>query len=218
MWKYTFSIAMLVFASMAFGQEAPVEETRNPKSFRPHELKVGINAIRTGRTLLGSDVTSHEIQAALAIRQVILVADFGLEKNTHGSTYDYENTGSYYRVGIDQNFSKNKSSGTALSLGLRYARATFEDQLIFTSDQGFGEETFNLRNANLQARWLEVAFSLRGKIVDNLYTGFTMRWQFARKVNGEGQLKTHDIPGFGKTRRQNSTAFDYYFMWRIPFD
>ena len=100
---------------------------------------------------------------------------------------------------------------------MRYARASFEDELTFTSDQGFGEQTFNVSNAKLNARWIEVVFGLRGKIVSNLYTGFTMRWQFARKINGEGELKTFDIPGFGKTRRENSTAFDYYFMWRIPF-
>ena len=185
--------------------------------FRPYELKMGVNSIRSGRTFFGSDLTSHEVEAAVAFHRYNLVLDYGVEEHQRGETFDYQNKGSYYRVGFDRNFSKEKESGNVLSLGLRYARANFEDQITYIADQGFGEQTYFFENENLSARWLEVAFGLRGKVVSNLYMGFTMRWQFSRKIDGEGELKTYDIPGFGKTRRQNSTAFDYYLMWRVPF-
>ena len=103
-----------------------------------------------------------------------------------------------------------------ISLGLRYARAGFEDNLSYVQDLGFGEENFRYANSQLTARWVEVTFNLRGKVAQNLYMGFTMRWQTSRKINGEGVLKTNDIPGFGNTRRQNSTAFDYFIAWRLP--
>ena len=177
-----------------------------------------MNAIRSARTAFGSDLITHEVEAALAMHRFVVVGNFGIEEHTRGESFDYENKGSYYRVGIDRNFTKDKESGNALTLGLRYARANFNDQMTFTADQGFGEQDYFLENESLTARWVEVAFGLRGKIVSNLYLGFTMRWQFARKISGEGALKTYDIPGFGKTRRQNSTAFDYYLMWKIPFN
>lgn len=217
MWKYIFSITALVFSLTALGQPAKPPKEKEPLSFRPYEVKIGMNAIRSGRTFAGSGFVSHEVEAAVAIHRYNVVIDYGIEKHEHGETFDYENKGSYYRVGIDRNFTKDKESGNVLSLGLRYARASFEDQMTYTADQGFGEQTYFLENNDLSARWLEVAFGLRGKIVSNLYMGFTMRWQFSRKIDGEGELKTYDIPGFGKTKRQNSTAFDYYLMWRVPF-
>lgn len=217
MLKSIFSISALFVSLIVFGQPAAPPKEKEPVDFSPHELKIGINAIRSGRTFFGSDLTSHEVEAALAIERYNVVLDYGVEEHQRGETFDYQNMGSYYRVGIDRNFSKDKESGNVLSLGLRYARANFEDQMTYIADQGFGEQTYFLENNDLSARWLEVAFGLRGKVVSNLYMGFTMRWQFSRKINGEGELKTYDIPGFGKTKRQNSTAFDYYLMWRVPF-
>lgn len=213
--KSTFSIASIFICIGLLAQEpAPA---KSPVDFKPYELKLGVNAIRSGRTFFGSGLTSHEVEAALAIHRYNVVLDYGVEEHQRGETFDYVNKGSYYRIGIDRNFTKDKESGNALTLGLRYARANFKDQMTFTLDQGFGAQTFSLANDDLSARWVEVAFGLRGKVVSNLYMGFTMRWQFSRKINGEGELKTYDIPGFGKTKRDNSTAFDYYLMWRIPF-
>lgn len=217
MWKYFFSASLVAFSIGIFAQNASPIKEKEPVDFRPYEVKIGVNAIRSGRTVFGSDIVSHEIEAALAIHKYNLVFDYGIEEHDRGESFDYQNRGSYFRAGFDRNFSKNRESGNVLSLGLRYARAYFEDQMTYTADQGFGEQVYRLENEDLTARWLEVAFGLRGKIVSNLYMGFTMRWQFSRKINGEGELKTFDIPGFGKTRRQNSTAFDYYIMWRIPF-
>ncbi|MEO9868947.1 DUF6048 family protein [Ekhidna sp.] len=218
MWKYIFSIGLLVTSLFAFGQEQQAEKKKEPIDWRPYEIKIGVSAIRSARTFVGNDdFTTHELEAALALHRYNVVFDYGIEEHQRGETFDYLNKGSYFRAGIDRNFSKNKESGNSLTLGLRYARAYFSDEFSYTSDQGFGEENYQLENSDLTARWLELAFGVRGRIISNFYMGFTMRWQFSRKINGEGNLKTFDIPGFGKTRRQNSTAFDYYLMWRIPF-
>ena len=64
---------------------------------------------------------------------------------------------------------------------------------------------------------MELVLNMRGKVASNLYMGFTLRWKFARLINGEDGLMSFDVPGFGTTRRENATAFDYYLMWRIPF-
>ena len=187
-----------------------------PIDWTPHEIKVGTNLVRLGRTVFGTGLSTYEIQAGLSMHQATVVLDVGFEENLRGDSLDYSNRGNYFRFGGDWNFIKDLPSGNVLSLGLRYARASFEDEIRFTQDFGFGEQDFQYTNANLNARWFEVTFNLRGKIVSNLYMGFTMRWQFARKINGEGDFKTFDVPGFGKTRRENSTAFDYFIAWRLP--
>lgn len=218
MLRSIFNILILLSGLVAFSQPATPKPQKEPIDFRPYEVKIGVNAIRSIRTFAGSDgLTTQEVQAALGLHRYNVVLDFGVEEHKRGETFAYENKGSYYRIGIDRNFTKDRSTGNVLSLGLRYARANFEDQLLYRTNLGFGEQDYLLENNSLSARWVEVTFNIRGKIVSNLYMGFTMRWQLLRKINGEGELKTFDIPGFGKTKRQNSTAFDYYLMWRIPF-
>ncbi|MFK7953817.1 MAG: DUF6048 family protein, partial [Ekhidna sp.] len=119
-------------------------------------------------------------------------------------------------LGVDHNFVKDKYSGNVLSLGLRYARAYFDESLDYSDNFGFGQEQTIQRANSTQARWAELAFKLRGKVVSNLYMGMTLRWQVLRKINGETELKTFDIPGYGNTKRKNSTQFDYYIAWRLP--
>ena len=219
MFRSIFSILTLIVSLGVPGQPAAPEKPKEQLNFRPHEVKIGVNAIRSIRTFAGSEgLTTHEVQAALGLHKYNLVLDFGVEEHKRGESFAYENKGSYYRIGFDRNFVKDRSSGNVLSLGLRYARASFEDQLLYQTNLGFGEQDYLLENNSLTARWVEVALNIRGKIISNFYMGFTIRWQLLRKINGEGELKTFDIPGFGKTKRQNSTAFDYYLMWRIPFE
>lgn len=215
MWRFIFSCITLVTVLHSFGQTK--EDQNLKKGFVLHDVKIGMNAIRLGRSSFGTGFSSHEIEGALAINDFNLVADFGVEKNERGGSFGYENSGKYFRFGADWNFTKDRPGGNVLSLGLRYARSSFEDQLTFVADQGFGSQTYSFDNNDLAARWFEVVFNLRGKIIANLYMGFTLRWQTFRKLNGEGMLKAYDIPGFGKTKRENSTAFDYYLAWRIPF-
>lgn len=216
--RYFYSILLIVLVSTCWSQQVGQNDSiPNVKiDWTPHEVKVGTNLIRAGRSIFGSGLSTYEIQGALAMYRAIAIVDLGIEQNIRGNTFDYTNKGNYYRFGGDWNFIKDQPSGNALSLGLRYANAGFEDNLRFTQDFGFGEEQFQYTNAKLKARWYEVTFNLRGKVVSNLYMGFTMRWQFARKIKGEGVLKTYDIPGFGKTSRKNSTAFDYFVVWRLP--
>ena len=217
MLRYIFSVLILAFCLFADAQTTPQALQKAPKDFKPYDLKLGVNAIRSIRTFSGSEeLSTHEIQAAVAVYKYDIVVDFGVEEHKRGDSFNYINKGSYYRVGFDRNFSRNKKSGNVLSLGLRYARANFEDELMYTADFGFGEQDYLLENNSLTAGWAEVVFNVRGKVFSNFYMGFTMRWQLLRTINGEGELKAFDVPGFGKTRRQNSTAFDYYFMWRIP--
>ena len=215
MWRFIFSSLFCISLLAAFGQEEEAPPKPKPV-WKPHEIKIGFNAIRGGRTAFGSGILTHEVQGVLAMHFLNIIIDLGTEKNTYKETYTYENKGNYFRFGGDWNFVKSKKSGNVTSLGLRYARAMFSDQLDYTGNQGFGTLNYDFENPDLKARWVEVTFNLKGKVISNFYMGFTARWQLMRKLKGEGQLETFDIPGFGNTRRRNSTAFDYYLIWRIP--
>lgn len=227
MWRYIF--VSLFFVISLVTQSQGTEENINSQSrvskldslqgkpnWSPHELKVGMNLLGVGITAFNPSVTHYELQGMLAMHHLIVVMDVGREIRDRGSTYQYRNEGNYFRLGGDWNFIKTKKAGNLFSLGLRYAQAFFSDRLAYTSDDGFGTVDYLYANNKLRARWAEVDLSIRGQMVANLYMGFTLRWQILRKVKGEGELQTFDVPGFGNTKRPNSTAFDYYVAWRIP--
>ncbi len=205
-----------MFIVPAFSQDKKTNELEVKPDFRPHELKVGVNLVRLGQNAFASGLNTTEFQGALGTHSYFLILDIGSETNTRGTEYQYVNDGYFFRTGIDHNFVKDKYNGNVLSLGLRYARSYFDESLNYTRDFGFGQEqTIKQENLNANARWAELTFNLRGKVVSNLYMGMTLRWQVLRKVNNEGELKVYDIPGYGNTSRNNSTQFDYYLAWRL---
>ena len=214
--KSTFSIFLLIITTLSFAQTKDSLAVRKDP-LQVYDVKLGFNIISAGRTWIGSGTETQEVQMTLHTSKYDLVFDYGSDNNVRRASYLYESNGTYFRAGLDKNFVKDGKSGNVLSLGLRYASASFDDFLEYTDDFGFGTQAIQLSNSSLKSNWFEITFNLRGKIVSNLYTGFTLRWKFARNLQGEGDLKTFDIPGFGNTKRQNATAFDYYLMWRIPF-
>lgn len=236
MWRFTFSISLffLAYASVCQpppqsaeggenrSEQAPASteppKAKEPVDLKPYEWQAGLNVLRSGQTLLGGGISTHELSSSLAFHHYLFALDVGMENNERSADYRYTSRGSYWRAGLDRNFVKNKQSGEVLSLGLRYARASFSDELFYELDiPGFEDSELLLENTDLTARWLEVTVNLRGRLLSNLYSGFTLRWQFGRSIAGQGELQAYDVPGFGITKRQNSTAFDYYLIWRIPF-
>ena len=199
-----------------FSQEK--EDIKAKESFIPHEIKLGFNAMSMGRTFFDKSFSSNELQSMLALNKYIMVIDLGTEKRNRGDTYHYSTEGYYFRIGIDKNFIKDKTEGNVLSLGLRYARSSFDQQLNYLINNGFGDQSIQLMDKELKARWIELTANLRGKITSNLYMGCTVRWKFSRNIKyTSNNLIVYDIPGFGNTKKETSSAFEYYIMWRIPF-
>lgn len=214
----TVAVAQEQEEAVAQEQEEAVAQEKFKTPLVIHDLKLGINLLLAGRTLIGSGKDTQETSLTLGINQWNLAFDYGVEENHRTGNYTYKNKGSFFRVGIDRNFVHKIENGNVLSFGARYASADFKDELNYILNNGYGEQPLHLSNPTLNARWLELTANLRGRVISNLYMGFTLRWQFARQVKGEGELKTFDIPGFGNTKKQNSTGFDYYVMWRIPLE
>ncbi|MEM9895759.1 MAG: DUF6048 family protein [Bacteroidota bacterium] len=215
--RFISSLLLFGISLTLFGQRAMDPELEEEVDFTPRDFSVAYNLVNAGTSLLNANRNTHEIQFSSTLYRYLLVIDFGTDDHQRGELTDYTTTGQYFRAGIDRNFVNDISSGNVLALGIRYARSYFENELNHTLVQSIGEASINYQNDELKARWFELNVNLRGKIVSNLYAGFTLRWQTFRKLRGEGTLTAFEIPGFGTTRRNNSTAFDYYIMWRIPF-
>lgn len=221
MWKYIFSIAILVCVQ-AQAQDASnfVEEILEmdtlPK-YRMRSVQIGANLMRLGENLLDKPRTSGEFQVELGVHKFFLVADLGAVKTSRG---EYSMEGNYWRVGVDANMSAAWDEGQMIGLGVRIAGAKFSDQATITRTIADGlDQTILLSNSDLQTTWAELVFTVKGELSKNLYTGYTMRYQvFQNYKSYPAELRPFDIPGYGKTTLANSVQFDYYIGWKFKFD
>ncbi len=229
MWKSTFSGVLLVVGCLAFGQSTQsiqnlLSQDSLPK-YRLRSFSVNYNVLRLGETMLNQPRNGQEIQGELAIHKFNITVDYGTQKTQRGEDYSYTNDGSYWRAGIDVNMSANWQDGNMVGMGLRYCQATFDEnttviqRLEDVEGNVFFEQSIDLSNPNVSAQWAELVFKMRGKIWKNLYTGYTMRFQFFMNTDvGDSELRPFDIPGYGKTTKPNSFGFDYYVGWRFNFN
>lgn len=220
MWKFIFSLVFFIGYSLN-AQEAGelvdrlLDRDSLPK-FRVRSVQFNANVLRLGENWLDKPRTSSELQVEVGIHKFFLVADFGDEETVRSA---YGMSGNYWRTGIDLNLSEAWEDGNLIGLGVRYARASFSDvAVIIRSHEDVVFERVELSNPDLTARWAELVFKIKGKLYKNIYTGYTMRYQFWELVSPTPrELRPFDIPGFGKTKRPNSFQFDYYIGWRFSF-
>ena len=225
MWRFIFSLVMFVwlFAAKAQEPELPVLFDQEPEfSFR--YVQVNYNALRLVQNVLKGSKTSQEIQVELGIhKKYTLVGDVGFSKVKRGKSYSYKNKGKFWRTGIDVNMSSDKESGNFIGVGWRYARARFEDKITYDlsatdKNSEIVIQHIYFENPKLTSEWMELVVTMRVKIRKELYTGYTLRYQFFTHLKyDKRELKPFDIPGYGKTSRPNSFGFDYYIGWRLDF-
>lgn len=222
MWKYIFSLLLLVSLSVTAqtGEDIGITEdlfvNDSLPKFRIRSITANYNVMRFAENVLDKPRTSQEIQGELNIHKFYLVGDLGFETTDR---LGYESEGTYWRAGLDVNLSAAWEEGQFIGLGLRVAQANFSDQALVTRTLVDESELLvNLANDNLKAQWAELVFKIRGKIAGNIYTGYTMRYQFFLNYDKyPEELRPFDVPGYGKTKRPNSFQFDYYIGWRFNF-
>lgn len=225
MWKFIFSGFLIIVSFTLQAQEVPSLEIVDKPKFYLGYVEVNYNLFRLSQNLLTQQKTAQELQVELGIhKKYTLVATLGYAKTNRGKTYDYANKGAYWRAGIDANISSDTESGNFIGMGLRYARANFEDRISYdqtTFDQKGNPLIQHLAyaNPNVTSEWGELVFKMRITIWKQFYAGYTLRYQFLLHLEGaDAELKPFDVPGYGKTDQPHSFGFDYYLGWRINFN
>lgn len=225
MWRFIFSGFLIFLALKIRAQEVPhLAMIASKPKIALRSLALNYNLLRLSQNLVSRSKTSQEIQAELKFHErFFLVAAIGLAMTQRGKTYDYNSKGSYWRVGVDADMSKNPNSENVLGVGLRYAQANFEDQIIYLRSLQDQDGTpiaqkLAFSNPSLVAQWAELVFNMRVKIWKQFYLGYTLRYQFSLQIDkADNHLKPFDVPGYGKTTQSNSFGFDYYVGWRLNF-
>ncbi len=215
----------MLMANSVFGQQSPSSpevtekqlSMKPPRDFRPTKLKLSVDAVPLFITAFSKVRDGYGFQATVDFDQYYLAFEMGGQRTERGESYQYNNEGNYWSVGPEINLLKNARNGNALTFGLRYGQAKFNDRLTF-SEPGtfFGTIDTDATNPDLTARWMELTTSLSVHVTKGLYMGYTVRYKVLRSVKGIGVMAPYDVPGFGLYEDNTGVQFNYYIGWAIP--
>jgi Domain of unknown function (DUF6048) len=226
MCKYFFSLVLAFSISMpAFCQEeseqkgkikSPGDTVKN--KFLPTGLRVGTDVISLIRSQDNS-FKGWEINFDTDFSRYYFTIDYGnwavARQLGNGN---YQNEGSYFRVGTDINFLLKDPDKNMFFIGFRYGLSSFSESVQYQNTifyPGFGSIAADESNSSLSGHWLEITSGLRVKIVSGFWMGYTARLKFAPSISGEGTLKTYDMPGYGLVEQAPYWGFNYQLFWRF---
>lgn len=227
MLRYIVSVVLLLSMLRSFGQtdtaavgppKAP-KVKRELKEFIPTGARVSVDLNSFSRNLWDDTKTLTEFQVDVDFRHYLLVLEYGTSKTEQlEEEFSYINDGSYFRIGPEINFLYDPSSLHAITIGLRYATSTFDDLLIYNTEDAFGNTLITASNEKGKAQWAEFTIGNKINLWKGLFMGFTLRYKFLKSVQFD-ELEPHWLPGFGENRGDDNDqfGFSYYLSWRFGF-
>lgn len=207
--------------------EEDTVEIQRPKKPDSLKEKIYFRSIRFGTDVLALALSSSprfggwEVNADADFGRFYLVGDYGHwgKNETLVNGGDYQNDGTYWRVGLDVNILKKDPDRNMLFFGLRYARSSYSEQVNLTVDDPyFGTQQYTLTNPNASAAWGEMVAGLRVRVWKEFWMGFTSRLKVGLAVRGTGELSSYDVPGFAVIGDGLTWGFNYQVFWRFPFE
>lgn len=214
-WSFIFSIVAL---SGVQAQDFSLLADSTRGRFRPGGISVGTDVISLIRSQTSERFSGREINADIDFHRYHLVADVGSWSTNYPLKNGYyESGGQYFRVGVDVNFLLKDPDRNMLFLGIRHGRSSFTDSVNFSfTDAQLDVIEIHGANHNINANWMEGTAGLRVKIWKFIWMGYTARMKFRLRVNGEGPVKTFDVPGYGLTYKTLWWGFNYQVFVKIP--
>lgn len=192
------------------------------RKYMPTGLRVGTDMIALVRSYSTKNFNGYEWNADLDFHRYYLSVDYGEWsrnlQDTSGTSYS--NDGRYFRIGADVNFLLKDPDRNMFFIGGRYGSAVFSESLsvIQAGDSVWGfVPQQNYTNTNLKSRWFELTGGIRVKIWKFIWMGYTARFKFALKTSDSPAMLSHDVPGYGRTDKNNTWGFNYQLFIRIPF-
>jgi hypothetical protein len=218
---------------MAFAQEptAPAQperkydHTKKPDSlkikFYPRALRVGTDVISLVKSYTQTSFQGWEVNADVDCGKYYLAVDYGSWARRYDISPEglYTNQGTYWRAGVDLNLLMKDPDKNMFFFGFRYARSTYnENATVITTQNGpYGTYHNDVSNSDVRAWWMELTTGLRVKMWKEFWMGYTARMKLPPSVKGDANLKSYDIPGYGRNSNGFAWGFEYQIFWRIPF-
>lgn len=186
--------------------------------FLPTGIYVGFDGIAAVKNFAKPSFKGNEFAASVDVYRYLLSVEVGnWGKTISDSSFNYSNSGKYYRVGVDVDFLTKDVDRNLFFLGFRYGHSTFSEDLDFpVTDAHYGDQQVHFSNDQLKLRWYEVTTGIRVKMWKWLWMGYTAAYRFGLNLPKNTLLTPYDVPGYGATFRTSTWGFAYQLFIRIP--
>jgi hypothetical protein len=210
-------MAILFTGVNGFAQKT--DSARSVSKFIPTGVQVGYDLMSLARTRYVSTFSGYELSIDADVYRYYPTVEIGNwardYSSENGSTY--ENSGSFWRAGIDVNFMKKDPEKNMFFLGARYGRSAYSEKArIITTDKLWGDLDQTYENTSVVANWLELTTGMRIRVWKIFWLGYTARFKFALNKDEGATLLPTDVPGYGATERPTTWGFSYYALVKFP--
>ena len=235
MLRYFISTFFLFSLMQSFSQSKPIDtQPKDTVEYRQaYGLRAGIDLSRPIISSLDDNYTGFEIVADYRLTdRLYIAAELGTEDKTkQEDLYNFTTTGSYLKIGIDNNTYENwYGEQNLLFYGGRLAFSSFSQTLnnyqYFNSNrywnpEGFAEgsnvsEEFSGRSAV----WIEALFGTKVELFANIFLGASVRLGIlvSDSDGGDPRFPNLWIPGFNKVTDGSrfGVGYNYSISYFIP--
>lgn len=216
-----FTSILLVAVVLQLNAQDRIEHDSSRLKFLPTGIRVGTDLLAIGKSMYTNYFKGWEINVdADVYRRYYLTMDYGSWTTNYALNNGvYSSDGRYFRVGVDINFMLKDVERNMFFIGFRRGHTGYTDY----SDYSYADPNFNNRltevhvsNSNPSANWNELTTGLRVKLWKYVWLGATGRFKFSYSGRGQDNLVSYDVPGYGKTIKNNWWGINYQLFIRIP--
>ena len=227
--KFTFSVLLLLLSFLAHSQTPTSDSLALPilKKDR-YGLRVGADLYKLTRSFYDKNYKGLELVGDYRLTKKYYVAgEFGNEnKTTADDRVNFTTKGTYFKAGFDYNAYENwLNMENMVYIGLRYGLSTFNQTLnsyqIYNPNPYFNEAT-NVNSGEkfngLTAQWLEFVVGMKAEVINNIFVGFSVRFNRLISDKQPGNFENLYIPGFNRTYNGDfGVGFNYSVSYFLPF-
>ena len=191
-------------------------------------LRLGVDLFKLSRSFYEKDYKGLELVGDYRLsKKYYLAGELGNENKTVDDTQlNFTTKGTYFKVGFNYNLYENwLDMENIVYIGMRYGVSSFSQTLnsyqIYNRDHFFGDSPLvypNEKFNGLTAQWFEVALGVNAKVINNVYVGFSFRFNKLVTNKKPDNFDNLYIPGFNRTYDGSfGVGFNYTISYFIPF-
>jgi hypothetical protein len=205
-----------LWAQAATADTVKLDTVRN--KYVPTGIRVGTDVISLVKSRFQDNYSGWEFSGEIDFSRYYLAVDYGKSgRNLNSDSAAYVNDGRFWRVGVDVNFLQKDPDRNVFFIGARYGHSNFSENLsLISSDPIWGTVESNYHQSDVNAWWIELTSGIRVKVWKIFWLGYTGRLKFALNTDATPEMLPYDVPGFGRTDKDTTWGFNYYFMVRVP--
>ncbi len=189
-------------------------------------IRLGIDISKQIR-MLTEEYNGLSLYGDIKIKErLFIVGELGRDtKKIINNNLNSEFSGNYIKAGINYNLYNNLPGlNNEIYIGFRLAISKFESQIfqynIYNKDQFWTQESIddNLIYKNLNANWFELIIGINTELVNNFFTGISLRLNRMLNQKKPENFTNLYIPGFNKVTENNNfgTGITYTLIYQIP--